>query len=172
MISQEVVADECRVVQGEVQAWEAGVRIPTDAELDALARVLDLDRQALAEAETGSAVHRNELNAEQQAELDALFWGSDIKVPDLAERFGLQGRSLHKLVTPVRAGVACEDCGTEMIFTARDRRRVRLPPARPVGERVISTVIRDGRPCRIRMTRVRTSRVPIWRRPPHVRHSR
>lgn len=126
MISQEVVAEECSVVQGEVQAWEAGSRIPTDAELDALARVLDLDRQALAEAETGSAVFRNELNAEQQAELDALFWGSNMKVPDLAERFGLQGRSLHKLVTPVRAGAACDDCGTEMIFTARDRRRVRF----------------------------------------------
>ncbi len=126
MISQEVVAEECRVVQGEVQAWEAGARIPTDAEFDALARVLDLDRRALAEAETGSAVYRNELNAEQQAELDALFWGSDMKVPDLAERFGLPGRSLHRLVTPVRAGAACEDCGTEMIFTARDRRRVRF----------------------------------------------
>ena len=81
MISQEVVAEECRVVQGDVQAWEAGTRIPTGAELDALARVLDLDRQALAEAETGSAVYRNELSAQEQAELDAAFWGSDVKVP-------------------------------------------------------------------------------------------
>lgn len=125
-LSQEVVADACGVVQGEVQAWEAGARIPTSAELDALADVLDLDRRALADAETGSAVYRNELSAEEQAELDALFWGSDMKVPDLAARFGLQGRSLHKLVTPVRAGVQCEDCGAEMIFTARDRRRVRF----------------------------------------------
>lgn len=126
MLSQEVVANECGVVQGEVQAWEAGARIPTSAQLDDLARVLEVDRRALADAETGSAVYRNELSAQQQAELDALFWGSNMKVPDLAERFGLQGRSLHKLVTPVRAGVACEDCGTEMIFTARDRRRVRF----------------------------------------------
>lgn len=126
MLSQEVVAEQCRVVQGEVQAWEAGARIPTGAQLDALARVLDLDRRALADAETGSAVYRNDLSAKQQAELDALFWGSNMKVPDLAARFGLQGRSLHKLITPVRAGVACEDCGAEMIFTARDRRRVRF----------------------------------------------
>ena len=122
-LSQQVVADACRVVQGEVQAWEAGARIPTDAELDALARVLDLDRDALAGTETGSAVHRNELSAEQQAELDALFWGSDTKVPDLAARFGLEGRSVHKLVTPVPAGAECPDCGTEMVFTSRGQRR-------------------------------------------------
>lgn len=126
MLSQEVVADACAVVQGEVQAWEAGTRIPTSVELDVLAHVLDLDRGALADAETGSAVFRNDLSAERQAELDALFWESDVKVPDLAARFGLQGRSLHKLVTPVRAGVECEDCGAEMIFTARGRRRVRF----------------------------------------------
>jgi transcriptional regulator with XRE-family HTH domain len=122
-LSQQVVADACRVVQGEVQAWEAGTRIPNDAELDTLARVLDLDRVALAGAETGPAVHRNQLNTEQQAELDALFWGSETKVPDLAARFGLQGRSVHKLVTPVPAGAECPDCGNELGFTARERRR-------------------------------------------------
>lgn len=125
-LSQQVVADALGVVQGEVQAWEAGARIPTSAELDALAQVLDLDRRALADAETGSAVYRNDLSAEQQAELDALFWGSDAKVPDLVARFGLEGRAVHKLVTPVPAGVGCEDCGAEMIFTARDRRRSRF----------------------------------------------
>ena len=125
-LSQQVVADACGVVQGEVQAWETGARIPTSAELDALARVLDLDRGALADAETGSAVYRNELSADQQAELDALYWGSDVKVPDLAARFGLQGRSVHKLVTAVPARVDCENCGAEMVFTARDRRRIQF----------------------------------------------
>lgn len=125
-LSQQAVAEACRVVQGEVQAWEAGARIPADAELDSLARTLDLDRRTLAFAETGSAVHRNELSADQQAELDALFWGSDTKVPDLAARFGLEGRSVHKLVTPVPAGAECPDCGAEMVFTARDRRRYKF----------------------------------------------
>jgi transcriptional regulator with XRE-family HTH domain len=100
-LSHEVVAAECGVVHGEVQAREAGTRIPTSAEFDALARVLDLDRGALAGAEPGSAVYRNELSAEQQAELDALYCESDTKLPDLASRFGLEGRSIHKLVTPL-----------------------------------------------------------------------
>jgi len=131
--NQQVVADACGVVQGEVQAWEVGARIPTSAELDAVARVLDLDRSALADAETGSAVYRNELGADQQAELDALYWGSDVKVPDLAARFGLEGRSVHKLVTPLPAGVECEDCGAEMVFATRGPRRSQsadCPPCR------------------------------------------
>jgi hypothetical protein len=48
MLSQLTVADGCGVVQGEVQSWEAGVRIPSQVELDRLADVLSLDRDALA----------------------------------------------------------------------------------------------------------------------------
>ncbi|MHB1534125.1 MAG: helix-turn-helix domain-containing protein, partial [Acidimicrobiales bacterium] len=123
-LSQELVAAECGVVQGEVQAWEAGTRIPTSAELDALARILDLDRHTLAGAETGSAVHRNELSAEQRAELDNLYWHTDTKIPDLAARFGLQGRSIHKLVTALSAGMRCQGCGEQMVFATRGPRRI------------------------------------------------
>jgi hypothetical protein len=130
MLSQWTVAETCGVVQGWVQAWEAGIRIPDASELHALAGVLELNRAELAGAETGSAVYRNQLSAEAQAELDALFWGSDIKVPDLAARFGLEGRRVDKLVSPAGAGVACEDCGAEMVFTTRERRRVRFAECR------------------------------------------
>lgn len=135
-LSQLTVADACGIVQGEIQAWEAGTRIPTSAELDALARVLDLDRAALAGAETGSAVYRNELSTGQQAELDALFWESDTKVPDLATRFGLEGRSVHRLVTPLSSGVACDRCGAEMVYVGRGARLVRYatcPSCRRAG---------------------------------------
>ena len=47
-------------------------------------------------------------------------------MPDLAARFGLQGRSVHKLVTAVPAGVECENCTQEMVFSARDPRRIQF----------------------------------------------
>jgi transcriptional regulator with XRE-family HTH domain len=121
-ISQQTLVDACRVVQGDVQAWECGTRIPTDAELAILAHLLGLDRARLAGAETGSALYRNNLSADQQAELDTLYWASDAKAPDLVARFGVEGRLIYKLVTAVPAGVKCERCGVGMVFTARDRR--------------------------------------------------
>ena len=158
-LSQELVAAECGVVQGEVQAWEAGTRIPTSAELDALARILDLDRHTLAGAETGSAVHRNELSAEQQAELDTLYWHTDTKIPDLAARFGLQGRSIHKLVTAVPAGMRCQGCGEEMVFATRGPRRIHSADCPTCRRARILASIRAFAPTRPGLPRPRSARL-------------
>jgi hypothetical protein len=107
------------------------------------ADVLGLDRDTLAGAETGSAVYRNELSREQQAELNARYWGSDEKVPDLAARFGLEGRCLHKLVSALPAGIECDRCGVEIEGVLRRRIEV-------TGERVICTGA-DDYPVRVDM---------------------
>jgi hypothetical protein len=121
-LSQECIAWRCDVVQGEVQKWEAGTRIPTEDELDTLAEILALDRQRLARAEVGSAVHRNPLTPEQQGALDAQYWDSKQRVPDIADQFGLHTATVIKLVNPLPAGVNCERCGTPKVFRVRGDR--------------------------------------------------
>ena len=123
-LSQQVVADACGVVQGEVQAWEAGARIPTSAELDALARVLDLDRGALADAETGGLPQRAERRPAGRARRPLLGErrqgagsGGALRSPG-----PLPPQTCHRGAR----GVECENCGAEMVFTARDRRRIQF----------------------------------------------
>ncbi|MHB1445919.1 MAG: hypothetical protein ACYCZV_09730, partial [Acidimicrobiales bacterium] len=126
----------CDVIQGEVQKWEAGTRIPTAEEMDKLADVLTLDCHSLTGAEVGSAVYRNPLTVGQQAELDHLYWASKERIPDIADRFGLYTATVTMLVSPLYAGVSCERCGTAKTFRTRgdrSRRWSRCPScARPM----------------------------------------
>jgi hypothetical protein len=63
-------------------------------------------------------------------DLDHLYWDSDLPVADLARRFGLPTRDVHRAVHPVDAGVTCYVCGASLSFTSRGARtshRLRCP---------------------------------------------
>ena len=61
-------------------------------------------------------------------DLDHLYWDSDLPVADLARRFGLATRDVHRAVHPVDAGVTCYVCGASLSFTSRGARTEPPPP--------------------------------------------
>jgi hypothetical protein len=100
------------------------------------------------------------------ANLDRLYWHTDLPVATVAGRVELPARSLHQHVTPIPAGVACYRCGETLLFTSRaqrdgqrlrcracgcsrrspnerrDGRRAARPPLGLVGQSLI--LVRDG----------------------------
>jgi hypothetical protein len=56
------------------------------------------------------------------ANLDRLYWHTDLPVATVAARVGLPARSLHTHATPLPAGVACYRCGDPLQFTSRSQR--------------------------------------------------
>src|SRR5262245_17385402 len=56
------------------------------------------------------------------ANLDQLYWHTDLPVATVAAQVGLPTGSLHTHVTPLPAGVACYRCGEPLLFTSRSTR--------------------------------------------------
>ncbi len=56
------------------------------------------------------------------ADLDRLYWETDLPVAHLARRFGLAVRDVHRAVHPVDSGVRCYFCATSLAFTSRSAR--------------------------------------------------
>lgn len=48
-----------------------------------------------------------------------MYWESDVSVADIAARFDLSRRALYDVVRPLPAGVACDECGGELMFENR-----------------------------------------------------
>ncbi len=57
-----------------------------------------------------------------RANLDRLYWHTDLPVATVARQIGLPARSLHQHVTPLPAGVTCYRCGDPLLFTSRSQR--------------------------------------------------
>ncbi len=101
------------------------------------------------------------------ANLDRLYWHSELPLAVIARRVGLPARNLHQHVTPIPAGVTCYRCREPLVFTSRSqrdgqrlrcrecgcshrspnerghRRRSKQRPLEPVGRSLI--LVRDGR---------------------------
>jgi hypothetical protein len=56
------------------------------------------------------------------ADLDRLYWHTDLPVATVARRVGLPSGRLHHHVTPLPAGVPCYRCGDPLLFTSRSQR--------------------------------------------------
>jgi hypothetical protein len=101
----------------------------------------------------------------EPANLDRLYWYTDLPVATIAARVGLPAGRLHQHVTPIRASVACYRCGEPLLFTSRaqrngqrlrcracgcsrrspndrDRRRSRQPSLGVVGNSLV--LVREG----------------------------
>ncbi len=68
---------------------------------------------------------RQNLDAEQRA--NELYWSSDESVNQIADDLDLSKGTLYGLIRPLPTGLACPDCGEEVLFanrTARDRKMV------------------------------------------------
>lgn len=70
---------------------------------------------------------------EEPQKLDArdraneLYWGSDRSVNQIADELDLSKGALYETIRPLPAGLACPECGLEVVHpnrTARDRGRV------------------------------------------------
>jgi hypothetical protein len=65
------------------------------------------------------------LDADDRA--NALYWGSDRSVNQIADELDLSKGALYEMIRPLPAGLACPDCGAEVVHpnrTAKERRRV------------------------------------------------
>lgn len=59
-----------------------------------------------------------------EARANELYWTSDESVNQIAEEMDLSKGTLYGLIRPLPTGLACPDCGEEVLFpnrTARDR---------------------------------------------------
>ena len=56
------------------------------------------------------------------AELDRLYWNTDLTVGDIAELVGLPATGLNRHASPLPADVRCYLCRNELAFTSRSQR--------------------------------------------------
>jgi hypothetical protein len=59
---------------------------------------------------------------ERAAEVNRLYWETDTPVAEIAERLGISRRALYDLLVPAETGVACPECGGELVYTNRSAR--------------------------------------------------
>lgn len=59
------------------------------------------------------------VDAETSAELNRLYWDSDLSVGDIADRLDLSRRALYDGIEPRPAGAPCPDCGEGLVFRNR-----------------------------------------------------
>lgn len=52
-------------------------------------------------------------------ELNRLYWDTDESVSEISNRLGVSRRALYDMVEPSSAGVACVDCGGELVYQNR-----------------------------------------------------
>lgn len=58
----------------------------------------------------------------QISQLDHLYWNTDLRVAEIAERLGLPSPQLSLYTTPQPAGVQCYLCHADLAFTSRAQR--------------------------------------------------
>jgi len=62
--------------------------------------------------------------------LNRLYWTSDRSVNQITDDLGVSKGTLYEVVEPAASGLACPDCGREMVYenrTARDRGALTCP---------------------------------------------
>ena len=59
---------------------------------------------------------------ERAAEANRLYWETTTPVAEIAERLGISRRGLYDLLLPAETGVACPECGGELVYTNRSAR--------------------------------------------------
>jgi predicted RNA-binding Zn-ribbon protein involved in translation (DUF1610 family) len=89
------------------------------------------------------------VNPEAAAEANRRYWDTDASVNHIAEDLGLSKSSLYGLVEQLETGLACPDCGSELVFpnrTARDRGMVSCPacPFEAQADEVMEAVDGEG----------------------------
>jgi predicted Zn-ribbon and HTH transcriptional regulator len=67
-----------------------------------------------------------EPNAAAVKQANQLYWRTDRSIADIAETLGVSRRALYELVLPESAGVACENCGTEVVFANRSAKSAQV----------------------------------------------
>ncbi len=65
-------------------------------------------------------------NAAAAQEANRLYWHTDRSIADIAETLGVSRRALYELVEPQSAGVACENCGADVVFANRSAKTAQL----------------------------------------------
>jgi transposase-like protein len=59
------------------------------------------------------------LDERSRNEADRLYWESDASVADIAEQLEISRRALYEAIRPRPAGLACEECGGDLVFRNR-----------------------------------------------------
>jgi predicted RNA-binding Zn-ribbon protein involved in translation (DUF1610 family) len=75
------------------------------------------------------------LDADDRA--NALYWGSDMSVNQIADALDLSKSALYELIRPLAASVSCPSCGAETVHpnrTAKERGLVTCPECGWGGE--------------------------------------
>jgi hypothetical protein len=63
---------------------------------------------------------------ESRSEVDRLYWETDTSVADIADQLEISRRALYDAIQPRPIGVACVECGGDLVFrnrSAADRRQ-------------------------------------------------
>lgn len=58
----------------------------------------------------------------QEHEAHQLYWYSDASVNQIAEKLGVSKGRLYGFITPLPSGLACPECGSEMVYSNRTAR--------------------------------------------------
>lgn len=78
-----------------------------------------------------------DVSAEVESRANELYWQSDESVNQIAEDLSLSKGTLYSIVQPLPAGLACPECGDELLYpnrTARARGMVGCPSCGFEGE--------------------------------------
>lgn len=78
-----------------------------------------------------------EMDAEVEARANELYWESNESVNQIAEDLELSKGTLYSVIQPLPTGLACPDCGEELLYpnrTARERGMVGCPACGFEGE--------------------------------------
>jgi len=67
-----------------------------------------------------------ETNAAAVKQANQLYWQTERSIADIAETLGVSRRALYELVLPESAGVACENCGADVVFANRSAKLAQL----------------------------------------------
>lgn len=78
-----------------------------------------------------------DIDSNVEARANRLYWESDESVNQIAEDLQLSKGTLYSVIEPLATGLACPDCGEELLYpnrTARDRGMVGCPACGFEGE--------------------------------------
>lgn len=78
-----------------------------------------------------------DIDTEVAARANELYWDSDESVNQIAEDLELSKGALYSVIQPLPTGLACPDCGEELLYpnrTARERGMVGCPACGFEGE--------------------------------------
>jgi hypothetical protein len=67
------------------------------------------------------------MTTSHEADLDDLYWNTNLPIAAIAERCGIPASRLHLRVTPIDAGLACYRCRTAVTYTSRSTRDAARP---------------------------------------------